>query len=275
MVSELESLLAEEGIEFDHEDNRLRCFPHVINICVKHGLKSLTKAEPPTSEDMPTTEAQLPALSVEDDPCLVPVNPDAAAETNTDLQSDPVYADALMHDPVKLTRQLINSCRASGLRRTELNRIILEGNDTQRFSNPLRPVRLLRDVDTRWSSTYLMIDRFLELYPALQILLSRPHNANLKHHLLTNAELDVLSDIRRFLWVPYCAQEILAGEHYPTACMVLPLYEHLLTHLKIVREKLPRIAHAIDASIAALEKYMHESRKTIRRLPLMLISYRN
>ncbi len=45
--------------------------------------------------------------------------------------------------------------------------------------------------------------------------------------------------------------------------MVLPLYEHLLTQLKAVRtDHLPQLAHGIDASIAALEKYMAESRKT-------------
>ncbi len=95
------------------------------------------------------------------------------------------------------------------------------------------------------------------------MFLSRPSNRNLSHHLLTEAQLRVLRDIRNYLWVPHRVQELLSAEQHPTAAIVLPLYEHLLTQLKAVRTThLPQLAHAIDASIAALEKYMAESRKT-------------
>ncbi len=63
--------------------------------------------------------------------------------------------------------------------------------------------------------------------------------------------------------MPHRVQELLSAEQHPTAAMVLPLYEHLLTQLKTVRtDHLLQLAHGIDASIAALEKYMAESRKT-------------
>ncbi|KAJ3974853.1 hypothetical protein EV361DRAFT_588665 [Lentinula raphanica] len=35
-----------------------------------------------------------------------------------------------------------------------------------------RVVVLLRDVDTRWSSTFFMVDRFLELYPVSESALN-------------------------------------------------------------------------------------------------------
>lgn len=46
--------------------------------------------------------------------------------------------------------------------------IIREGNEAGGFGDPpkkLREVGLLKDVDTRWSSLFKMIDRFLEMYP--------------------------------------------------------------------------------------------------------------
>ena len=53
--------------------------------------------------------------------------------------------------------------------------MIKEGNTSNAWGKEdeedirLREVQLLRDVDTRWSSTFLMIDRVLELYPASSI----------------------------------------------------------------------------------------------------------
>jgi hypothetical protein len=53
--------------------------------------------------------------------------------------------------------------------------MIIEGNEkgwwTDPLGNPIQlPVmQLLQDCETQWSSTYLMIDRFLKLYPVSQI----------------------------------------------------------------------------------------------------------
>ncbi|KAI0754669.1 hypothetical protein C8Q80DRAFT_1093670, partial [Daedaleopsis nitida] len=159
---------------------------------------------------------------------------------------------------IVLTRQCVNALRALGQQHTELKYIIAQGNeDGTTFQKPICPVHLMRIVDMRWSLTYLMIKRFLKLYPALQILLSCPHNNSLTTHILTDAELEVLSNICHFLWVPYRVREILVGKQYLTACLVLPLYKHLLTKLKVLWDKLPSIEHGIEASVEALKRYMH------------------
>lgn len=61
----------------------------------------------------------------------------------------------------------MNKCRVSGQRREQFRRITEEGNSAKEWpgGQPLDILQLLRDVDTRWSSGYLMIDRRLYLYP--------------------------------------------------------------------------------------------------------------
>ncbi len=76
------------------------------------------------------------------------------------------YANALRYDVVGLARTLVTKCRASDQRRKELRSIITEGNEGGGWgenSEPIALLQLLKDVDTRWSSTFLMIDRLLEL----------------------------------------------------------------------------------------------------------------
>jgi hypothetical protein len=70
-------------------------------------------------------------------------------------------------DVVASARSLVRACRASGQRRADFESVIEDGNEEGGWGDPpklLRVVGLLKDVDTRWSSTFLMIDRVLELY---------------------------------------------------------------------------------------------------------------
>ncbi len=148
-----------------------RCFPHVVNISVKHGLTALTKVDISSafSEDSVTSTTTLSDLEGETDPELDQIDSDSAAASNLFLQNDPEYLAALQNDPIKRAQELVNVCRVSGQRREELMEIIKEGNKTGAFPKPVPEVQLLRNVDTRWSSIYLMIDRLLELYPVCYI----------------------------------------------------------------------------------------------------------
>jgi hypothetical protein len=44
-MRELQELFEKEGIKFDHKDNRIGCYPHIINICVSHIVSSLTEVD--------------------------------------------------------------------------------------------------------------------------------------------------------------------------------------------------------------------------------------
>lgn len=79
------------------------------------------------------------------------------------------YATAVQSDPVGRTRQIVTTCRKSGQHREGLQKLIATGSDTN-----VRLVQLLRDCETRWSSTFNMIDRFIELHPVSIFYLFKP-----------------------------------------------------------------------------------------------------
>lgn len=75
-------------------------------------------------------------------------------------------------------------------------------------------------------------------------------------------ELQVLDDIRKFLQVPHVVQELVSAEKTPTLSLVLPLYEQLIVMLRDLKIDLPKLSHAINASIEKLQEYMEKTRKT-------------
>ncbi|KAJ7157079.1 hypothetical protein C8R46DRAFT_873629, partial [Mycena filopes] len=204
-----------------------RCFPHVINIAVQTALKVLS---------------ELPNL----------------------LAADPDYWAVLQSDVVGLARSLVTACRASGQRRDDFEQVIENGNNSGGWGEPpelLRIVGLLKDVDTRWSSIFLMIDRVLELYQAIDAFLALDKHADISYLALSGLELSVLRDVRQFLQIPHFVQELVSAEKTPTLAIVLPLYERLIIMLRDLKRRLPKLSHAISAAIRKLEEYLALSRR--------------
>ncbi|KAF4618018.1 hypothetical protein D9613_012860 [Agrocybe pediades] len=139
MMGDLERLLEKMGVPFQAEGNRFRCFPHVINIAVKAALRELSVSAPALTD-------------AEDVPRIFEQN-----------ENDSDYEDALNSDVVAKCRSLVTACRASGQRREELQATIKEGNKSKHYSKEIPEKELLRDMDVRWSSTYLMIDMWSRL----------------------------------------------------------------------------------------------------------------
>ena len=122
------------------------CFPHVVNIAVKTGLKELT--------ELPGYQ---PDIVLDNNGNIIPQS----------LKDNAAYWKALESDPVAAARSLVTACRASGQRREAFEKTLEAGNKAGGFGTPpeiLREVGLLKDVETRWSATFLMIDRLLEQY---------------------------------------------------------------------------------------------------------------
>lgn len=173
----------ERRIPFDRDGNRIRwvilrsvsiqvshrillyflsCFPHIVNISCQTMLAELKK------ENLLDVEA--PPLGTP--PTDIANNPIKKAEWENDqLAKWEEYLNALESDLVGKCRSIVAACRVSGQRRQALLKKIDEGNksgywkgklDNGKDKIPL--VQLLRDCETRWSSTYNMIDRVLELY---------------------------------------------------------------------------------------------------------------
>jgi hypothetical protein len=135
-----------------------RCFPHVINLAVQAVYATLKNE---SSSDIQYLLGNIPEF------------------TEEELQAMPLpngvtikdYRAALGADIIGTARKLVTACRASGQRREDLELTIREGNVAGTWVNsegiPLRlPIlQLLRDCETRWSSTFLMLDRVLTLLP--------------------------------------------------------------------------------------------------------------
>ncbi|KZT30252.1 hypothetical protein NEOLEDRAFT_1153531 [Neolentinus lepideus HHB14362 ss-1] len=224
MMLHLETELAELGIPFDHNGNHVQCFPHVINIAVKTALKVLsgsTVVLPDELSDM----MELPNV----------VAPDI---------DDDEYLEALNGDPVACARSLVTACRASDQCRTDFWKMIQEGNEGNLFDVNLPENELLRDVDTRWSLTFLMIDWVLELYPVISCFLNHAKQSEIYDHSLSPKEREVLNN------------------KTPTIAMVFPAYEQLLDALKHMQRRLKGISHGIGIAIIKIEEYMSKGRTT-------------
>jgi hypothetical protein len=129
-----------------------------MNISVKKALSLLTKFPKTTkkSTDKAAAEEDSENSDIEDD--------DPMEDTGC-----PRYAAALATDPIAKCRKMVSSCHASGQRCEDFELTISEGNESGVFCDRtgttvvVPSLELLRDVDTRWSSIFLMIDRVLDL----------------------------------------------------------------------------------------------------------------
>ncbi|KAJ3767345.1 hypothetical protein FB446DRAFT_600347, partial [Lentinula raphanica] len=209
MMATLERQLTEQNIPFDCNGNRVRCFPHVVNIAVKAGLAFLTQLPP--IADGETDDDGISSTEIE---ASLQDNPNSPTE----------YRAALESDLISRVRQLVNACRASGNRRHDFKKTVLstDGLDTGNEALLERVVVLLRDVDTRWSSTFLMVDHFLELYPAIERFIRNDPKLSETAELFSTTELQVLDDIRNYLFTFHSIQELASAEKTPTLSIVLP-----------------------------------------------------
>ncbi|KAF9033371.1 hypothetical protein BJ165DRAFT_1357265 [Panaeolus papilionaceus] len=77
-------------------------------------------------------------------------------------------------------------------------------------------LELLRDVDTRWSSTYYMILRALELETVIDAMLRTNESPELARYRLEENDWDALATALNILLVPFEFQQALSAEKTPT-----------------------------------------------------------
>ncbi|VDC02215.1 unnamed protein product [Peniophora sp. CBMAI 1063] len=260
MMVHLEGLFKQIGIPFSAEGNRVRCFPHVMNIAVQTVLEHLkSHALEPMREflaDLRTDGTR------------------TGARTRGEWQP---RIDALCNDVVGRVRCLVAWCRQSGDRRGELRRLIVEGNQSKSWDkilvddsvsrvnakeNELPLLQLLRDCETRWSSTFFMISRFLTLHQAIERLLSHPSQSKHIHNLLSTEEVEAVQDIYQLLEIPHDAQQILSSHHTPGLALAVPTYEAVIEKWTELKDTLPHLAHFIDIGIEKLDEYRAYARRT-------------
>ncbi|KAG8729906.1 hypothetical protein FRC10_003305 [Ceratobasidium sp. 414] len=221
LMQELAAALGARGIEFDAQRNRIRCFPHVMNLAVNEILKSLVATAASFRAEMSATD--------------LPID-----------QSTELYLQAL---------------EASGLRREGLHNAILEGNRLGRFRGPggdvysLPVLQLLREMPTRWSSSYNMIDRYIVLYPAIVDYAFRACK-DAQIPVVSHKQYEVLQDILSVLRVAHNAQELLSAEKTPTLALAFPIYEAVIEHWEKLCAVIPELSHSITCGILKLQEYV-------------------
>ncbi|KAF8751055.1 hAT family C-terminal dimerization region [Rhizoctonia solani] len=267
MMEELSRLIRAEGYDFDEEGNRIRCFPHIINLAVT---------------------AFLDALDVTGDKYLASrYNSDRPPSEKTEN-----YVYALKKRPDKKCRATVVALR-KGQRRVGLRQTIVEGNEKAHFKErkllkapnlegvlvdtiverliKIRLVELLLDVPTRWSSTRDMLDRFAELYPAIWEYLNKNKEA-FSDMIMSDLEFKVLQDILTCLNVPHQAQELLSAEKTPTLSLAFPVYDQLIRSWRQVGAQLGAFEHAIECGIAKIQEYIAKSRSSPIHIVAMVLN---
>jgi hypothetical protein len=144
-MQELEILLHLWDIDFDADNRRIMCFPHIVNICCQHVIKKFTNIE----------------LLDDSEQIQAPNPPNALS-----------YEDAVKHDPIARGRNLVRVMRSSGQRHEAFYNFIGDGNVRGWFHSgdlpgpiEIRLLQLLHDVKTWWDSVYFMIRRLREMRP--------------------------------------------------------------------------------------------------------------
>ncbi|KAG1744580.1 uncharacterized protein EDB91DRAFT_1050699 [Suillus paluster] len=137
-MQELSCLLESRGIHFHPVEQRIPCFPHIINICVRHVLNDYWKADFSGVVDRWVVEGKT-------------------------IDKD-TYVEAIQGKALDWARLLIHTIRTSDKQHNSFSVIITTGNDEKWFQDnsgaiiQLPVVQLLHDEPTNWDSTYVMLN---------------------------------------------------------------------------------------------------------------------
>jgi hypothetical protein len=181
---------------FDHLKNRVRCFPHIINICVSHIIAASTRVSKEYLDSLKSEgddDFLSSSISNNDDS-----NDDSNDDNDNDNDDDSNYTAipqrtkepklkkfrldglnteekawflGMKRDPVKRARMVVRILRSSDQRKRAFKEVIKNGNKSEWFRGIESSVVVvpdlepLCDVRTRWDSTYAMIERLLMLRP--------------------------------------------------------------------------------------------------------------
>jgi hypothetical protein len=125
-MEELERILVHKGIQFNAQENHVRCYPHIINLCAQAVVASLSMTD------------------FWDD--------DEKSEHPPEHQ---MFEEAIAHDPIGLARRVVVKLRSSG-------KIRMVFHDIMKVKGYNNPQQLICDVKTCWDSTFHMISCFLK-----------------------------------------------------------------------------------------------------------------
>lgn len=93
---------------------------------------------------------------------------------NSALLVNAEYCDALRRDVLGKIRRCVVGIRSSGQRREQYHNIRQAGNASGGWGDDghiIQDIGPLNEVEARWSSSFFMVDRFIEIYPVTIVYL--------------------------------------------------------------------------------------------------------
>ncbi|KAN0114259.1 Ribonuclease H-like domain containing protein [Russula decolorans] len=288
-MRELEALLKlhDDDIEFDHLNNHIRCYPHIINICSSHIIASSTRISKRFLETLKSEFAgDLVYSNIEGDEDDEDDDEDdedddddddddddsrlfarkipelTLEEEQFDILDDKVRAwyIGLKRDPIKRARRIVRIVRSSDQRKQAFKKVINTGNHSGWFRShnneviELPDLELLRDVKTQWDSVYCMIERLLVLRPAIDFFFSMKVHG-LTEYKLTDLDWELLDALYAVLAVPHMVQQIMSAESMPVLSGAVPSFEIFMTRWEKLRSKFPELKPLVDVGLEWAEKY--------------------
>jgi hypothetical protein len=155
----LQALLVKRDVTFHHLNNRIMCYPHIINICTAHIIAASTQVSKKYMESN--------GLDGDDDDDDDPSSPCSRTGPQLDeefIASQPrerqTWLKSLRRDPVRLVADIVRHIRASDARKQVFADIVQLCTKDNVESRSAPPLQLIQHVRTRWDSVYLMLQRF-------------------------------------------------------------------------------------------------------------------
>src|SRR6266404_6585434 len=145
----LEVLLmrCDPNITFNHLQNCIRCFPHIINICTFHVILSSTQVPQEFAKSL-GSDAEFLSSNIDDDDDdddddnddddddsngRVSVPEFKLNEGDLDLSVDEAWVTAMKRDPVKHARRVVQAICSSDKRKLDFKKLIKDGNESGLF----------------------------------------------------------------------------------------------------------------------------------------------
>lgn len=112
------------------------------------------------------------------------------------------------------------------------------------FTQPKRPLMLLLDVNTRWNSLYLSVNRFLKLLPLLNAI-QTSQNPLWTATLPLSPDLEIITGLHSALQPFYDITKISQTHQFPTLGFVPAWVDHLVVSLNSLGRNQKTPSHAI------------------------------
>jgi hypothetical protein len=224
--------------KFTVQDCFVGCFAHILNLAAQEILTVLNVDKEAVNEDK---------LSKDDT-----AEPDI---TRADTDNEQAAVAAILH----VARKIVAKTRKSNI----LGEALAEFERVK----GLKQLKLLLDVCTRWNSTHLLIQRLLEVRPAVDRMCRSEPKLFKLNLMLDDFDWAWLEKLNTILAVFSKPTEDISGERYPTLSQQLPAYWKIANRLREQQKEFAPGGEdhndtAWEACEAALDKLNHYRDKT-------------